>query len=219
MNSYNDNEIVLKHTLATRVLHYCLVFGFLPAAITGVVLFLRPFDDQIMHLAMQIHIAGAMLLTFSCSFYFVFRYKRVVSFWREIFSWHKNDIDWMKVGGGYPQKILLHKNIPVPPMEKINSGQKMMGIMVFFGTIIIILSGLVLYIALPLVPKEIAWWADKIHLIVGLGLTICIFGGHIPLGLYNWKECICMFTTGTIRIGDIKHHNELWIKHNLRRVK
>lgn len=219
MKTYPDDAVVLKHTLATRLFHWCLVLGFLPAAVTGVVLFLRPFSDGLMHLAMQIHIAGAWLLTLSCVLFFLFCPQRVAAFWREIFCWRKDDLIWLSKSGGYPQKILLGKTIPVPPMRKMNSGQKMMGIMVFFGTIIIIVTGLILYVALPLVPKEIAWTADKLHLIIGLGLTACVFGGHIPLGMYNWNEFLCMFGNGTMKIEEARHHNELWVEEDIERVK
>ena len=124
----------------------------------------------------------------------------------------------MKVSGGYPQKIFLGKTITVPPMRKINSGQKLMGILVFFGTLVLCLTGLVLYVALPMVPKEIAFWADRIHLFVGLGLTLCVFCGHIPLGMYNWNEFLCMFGNGTMKIQEARHHNPLWVEEDLERV-
>lgn len=226
MQDFDNNAIVLKHSLATRLFHWCLVLGFLPAAFTGIVLFLRPFlysfgyplGDSFMHLVMQIHIIGAWILTLSCVWFFFFQPKRVAAFWREIFDWSKRDVDWLKVGGGYPQKMFLGKKIPVPPMRKMNSGQKMMGVMVFFGTIIIVVTGLILYIALPLVPKQIAYWADIIHLVVGLGLTLCVVFGHIPLGIYNWKEFICMFGNGRLAMHIAKEHNELWVKEDIESV-
>jgi formate dehydrogenase subunit gamma len=219
LKTFDTQDVVLKHTLPVRLFHWCLVLGFLPAGITGIVLFLRPFSLEGMHLAMQIHILGAGLLTLACLCFFIFQPGRVVSFWREIFSWTKNDIDWMKVSGGYPQKILFGKEIPVPPMRKINSGQKLMGIFVFFAGIVVILTGCILYVALPLVPKEIAWYTDKIHLIVGICLLVAVCGGHIPLGIYNWKEFICMFGDGTIKIKDIVKHNPLWIEQDIEKIK
>lgn len=219
MKSIDNNAIVLKHTLATRIFHWCLVLGFLPAAFTGIILFLRPFDADLMSLSMRIHIVGAWILVLACLWFFFFQTKRIVAFCREIFTWTKNDFEWLKVSGGYPQKILFNKEIPVPPMRKMNSGQKIMGVLVFFGTIIIMLTGIILYVALPLVPKEIAWYADKIHLIVGLGLTLCVVCGHIPLGLYNWQEFLCMFGNGRLKIGIAKKHNELWVNEDIEHVQ
>lgn len=228
MQEFSNDDIVLRHTLPVRLFHWSLVLGFLPAGFTGVMLFLRPFlqgyvpglfSAEIMHLMMQIHIVGAWILSIGCLLFFIFQPKRIAAFFHEIFDWTKRDIDWMKVSGGYPQKILFGKEIPVPPMGKINSGQKMMGVMVFFGGTIIILSGWVLYLALPLVPKEIAWYADKIHLVVGLGLLACVVGGHIPLGMYNWKEFVCMFTNGKMKVNDCTHHHPLWVENDIEKIK
>jgi formate dehydrogenase subunit gamma len=219
MKIFDDHDVVLKHTLPVRLFHWCLVLGFLPAGITGIVLFFRPFGPEGMHFVMQIHIVGAWLLSLACLGFFVFQPKRVAAFWREIFSWTKRDIDWMKVSGGYPQKIFLGKEISVPLMRKMNSGQKLMGIFVFFGAIIIIVTGLILYVALPLVPKETVWYVDKIHLVVGVCLLGAVCGGHIPLGMYNWQEFICMFGDGTIKVKDSAKHNELWVEEDIEKVK
>ena len=218
-NNFKGNERILHHSLPVRLFHWCLVLGFLPAGVTGVILFFRPFGEAAMHLSMQIHIVGAWILMIACTLFFLLCPGRVVAFWREAFHWTKQDIEWMKVGGGYPQKMIFLQEIDVPPMGKINSGQKMMGIMVFFGTLLIILTGAVLYFALPLVPKEIAYYADRIHLIVGLGLFLCICGGHIPLGIYNWPEFRSMFGDGTINAKHAAHHHPLWTQNEIEKVK
>jgi formate dehydrogenase subunit gamma len=219
MAQFDDQAVVLKHGLGTRVFHWGLVLGFLPTASTGIALWLRPFSGAGMHTVMQIHIIGAWVLSLACIYFFLFQYKRVVSFWREIFTWTKNDVEWMKVQGGYPQKIFLGKIVPVPAMRKMNSGQKMLGIIVFFGVILIAVSGWILYAALPAVPKEIAFYADKMHLILGLFITFCVVFGHIILGIYNWKEFVCMFGDGTMQVSEAAHHNALWVNEDIEVVK
>lgn len=219
MKQFSDDDIVLKHALPTRIFHWCLVCSFLPAAFTGIILFLRPFSNNGMHLTMQVHIVSAWVLCIACLLFLVFQFKRVIVFCREIFSWSKNDIKWMMLCGGYPQKIFLGRTIEVPPMRKMNSGQKFMGIIVAFGTIIMIITGLVLYIALPEIPKEIAFVTDRIHLVAGVLLTVCVCCGHMVLGIYNWNEFKCMFGDGTTRINKIKEHNELWVEYDIEPVK
>ena len=218
-NQYDDNAVVLKHSLSTRIFHWGLILGFLPAALTGIIIWLKPGSEDLVGLAMKIHIVGAWILSISCVYFFLFCYKRVVAFWRTAFNWTADDIKWMSVSGGYPHKIFLGKTIPVPPMGKMNSGQKMLGIMVFFGTIVVIVSGWLLYAFLPMVPKEIAHYADLLHLFVGLFLTLAIICGHIVLSVYNWGECVCMFGDGTMKVSEAAHHNELWVKNEIEPVK
>jgi len=45
MEKYDDDAVVLKHTMGTRLFHWGLILGFLPAAFTGVVLWFRPFGN------------------------------------------------------------------------------------------------------------------------------------------------------------------------------
>ena len=219
MIKYDDNAVVLKHEAGTRLFHWGLILGFLPTAFTGIAVWLKPFSGDTMNVLMLVHIAGAWVLSLACVLFFIFRHKRVVAFGREIFNWTKDDFEWMKVSGGYPQKMFFGKIVPVPAMRKMNSGQKMMGIIVLIGTILVVVTGWILYVALPMVPKDIAFYADLIHLIIGLGLTVCVVCGHIVLSIYNWKECICMFGDGTMRVNDAKHHNELWVNEDIEPVE
>lgn len=217
-HGYDDNAVVLKHDFSTRLFHWGLILGFLPAALTGIVIWLKPGGEDFVNLAMRVHIVGAGILTISCVLFFLFRYDRVVAFWRRVFHWTADDVEWMKVSGGYPQKMFLGKTIPVPPMGKMNSGQKMLGILVFFGTIAIIVTGWALYAFLPMIPKQTAALFGSVHLYLGLFLTLAICCGHIVLSIYNWGECVCMFGDGTMKVSEAAHHNELWVKNEIEPV-
>lgn len=218
-HGYDEDAVVLKHSLRTRLFHWGLVLGFLPAAFTGIIIWLKPGSEDFVNLAMRVHIIGAAVLTISCIYFFLFCHDRVVAFWRTAFRWTKDDLAWMKVSGGYPHKIFLGKTIEVPPMGKMNSGQKMLGIIVFFGTLAVMVTGWVLYAFLPMVPKATAVLFDSIHLYLGLFLTLAICFGHIALAVYNWGECVCMFGDGTMKVSEAAHHNELWVKNEIEPVE
>ncbi|WP_371377568.1 cytochrome b/b6 domain-containing protein [Sporomusa aerivorans] len=209
---------VLKHPLISRLFHWGLILGFLPAAITGFLIWLKPFNEDLQNLVMQIHIVGASILTISCILFVLFGLDRIVAFIRRIFSFDERDIAWMKVCGGYPQKMLFGKIIPVPPMGKMNSGQKQMGIMMLLGGILLIVTGWGLYAFLPVAPKAVMYWFDMVHLVVGIVLGLSVFA-HIFLGIYNWGEFLCMFGDGTQTIEEAKHHNPVWVENEIMPVK
>lgn len=209
---------VLKHPLISRLFHWGLILGFLPAAITGFAIWLKPFSEDVQNLVMQIHIIGAGILTISCILYTIFALDRIVAFTRRIFTWDDRDMKWMLICGGYPQKMLLGKTIPVPPMGKMNSGQKQMGIFMLFGGIILIVTGWALYAFLPVAPKVAMYWFDMLHLVVGIFLGLCVFA-HIFLGVYNWGEFLCMFGDGTQTIEEANHHNPVWVENEIEPVK
>ncbi|SMC38011.1 cytochrome b/b6 domain-containing protein [Sporomusa malonica] len=209
---------VLKHPFVSRLFHWGLILGFLPAAITGFFIWLKPFSGDFQNLVMQIHISGAVILTVAVIYYCIFGFDRIVAFVRRIFSWDDRDIGWMMVGGGYPQKMLLGKTIPVPPMGKMNSGQKMMGIGMLIGGIILIVTGWGLYAFIPVAPKLAMYWFDMIHLVLGVLLGLGVFM-HIFLGIYNWGEFLAMFGDGTQPLSEAKHHNPVWVENEIEQIK
>ena len=209
---------VLKHPLGSRLFHWALVLGFLPAAITGFVLFLKPGGEDFVNIAARIHIVGASILSVSAVLYTLMCFDRIVIFTRRIFSWNANDAAWFKVLGGYPQKMFLGKKVDVPPMGKINSGQKLFCICLLLGGILLIVTGWVLYAFIPVAPKSFTYGAANIHLAIGLflGLFVC---AHIFLGVYNWGEFKAMFGDGTQPINEARENNPLWVEHEIEPVK
>jgi formate dehydrogenase subunit gamma len=214
----NNEERVLKHALASRLFHWGLILGFIPAAITGFIIWLKPGSEDFVNMAMHIHMIGAAILTLDALLFVLFSFDRVVAFVRVIFTWGENDFKWMLVGGGYPQKMLLGKEIPVPPMDKINSGQKMMGILMLFGGAFMIVSGWILYSFIPLVPKMAVYWVDFGHLWLGILLALSLVA-HIFLGVYNWGEFKAMFGDGTQPLHEVEHHNPLYAANKIERVQ
>jgi formate dehydrogenase subunit gamma len=217
MSSHNESVRVLKHPLVSRMFHWGLILGFLPAAVTGFILWLKPGNEDFVNLAMHVHIVGAAILTVSAILYSIFCLDRIVAFVRRIFTWNGKDIAWMLVGGGYPQKMLLGRKIAVPPMGKINTGQKIFSICILLGGITLIFSGWILYAFIPLTPKVFVYYADKVHFLLGafLGLFLLV---HIFLGVYNWGEFKAMFGDGTQPLQEAEENNPLWVQDEIEAV-
>ena len=212
MQTHDSNEPrVLKHALPSRLFHWALILGFLPAAVTGFIIWLKPGSEDFVNLAMQIHIVGATILSVASLLYFIFRLDRVVAFIRLTFTWEENDFEWLKVGGGYPQKMLLGKEIPLPPVDKMHAGQKQFALALLPGGLFLIFSGWMLYAFIPFAPKAFIYWLDLGHLWIGVFLGLFMFA-HIFLGIYNWGEFKTMFGDGTQPLSEAKHHTPLWVE-------
>jgi formate dehydrogenase subunit gamma len=215
---HHDGPRVLKHPLISRLFHWGLIFGFLPAALTGFVIWLKPGSENFVNLAMRIHIVGAVILSISIVLFAIFGIDRIIGFTRRIFHYDDKDIGWMLVGGGYPQKMFLGKKITVPPMGKMNSGQKMLGIAMLLGGAFLVVSGWVLYAFIPVAPKAFVWWMDMGHLVIGIFLGLGLFM-HIFLGIYNWGEFLAMFGDGTVPMEEAEEVNPLWVANEIEPVK
>ena len=217
MAHHEDGPRVLKHPLSSRLFHWGLILGFLPAAVTGFIIWLKPGGEDFVNLAMRVHIIGAALLTISCILYTLLSLDRVVGFIRRSFQFDDRDLGWMLVGGGYPQKMFLGKKIPVPPMGKVNSGQKIFGICLLLTGPLLMLSGWILYAFLPGIPKEFALWSNNVHLWLGLFMG-AFLGVHMFLGVYNWGEFKAMFGDGTQPLAEAEDHNPVWVEKDIEPV-
>jgi formate dehydrogenase subunit gamma len=205
---------VLKHELSSRLFHWGLILGFLPAALTGLVIWLKPGGEDFVNFAMKIHLIGACILTVSALLYTIFAMDRIVAFIRHSFTWDRNDIDWfmvMIIRCGYIKKILFRKHVDIPPMGKVNSGQKAFSILLLAGGAFLIFSGWILWAFIPYAPKFIIYWLNIGHLLFALALTmfLCV---HIFLGIYFQDEFKAMFTDGTQSLEVAKEHAPVWVE-------
>jgi len=210
----HSENMILKHPLSVRIFHYLLVISFLPLALTGLILYFKPLSEGTMNLTMQIHVAAGLLLTLNAVSFFLIGYKRVVLFIKRVFSISGNDVKWFAVLGGYPQKFLLHKKVPVPPMGKYNSGQKLFGVCVFIGGVILIFTGLALWAFPHNIPRGTVSLLGNLHTIAGWALTLflCV---HLFLGIYMFDDFKAMFLHGKIPYEEAREIAPLWVEKEI----
>lgn len=213
----SQETYILRHPLSSRLFHWGLILGFLPAAITGFIIWWKPPFEDVVHVAMRIHIIGAAIFTLSSILFLLFAFERVVLFIRRISDWSLDDLRWMLVFGGYFHKILLKENFEVPPVDKLNPGQKSMGALMLHGGIFLMVSGWILYAFVPVVPRIISYWTAIGHEWIGLLLGSALIG-HIALALYNQAEFKSMFGDGTIPIDIARKHSPLWVARHIEPV-
>lgn len=210
----HDTRPILKHPLNVRVFHYILLLSFLPLALTGLLLFFKPLSQSGMQLTYDIHIIAGVVLSLNAIAFTLMCFDRVVLFIVRIFSVSKRDIGWFKVLGGYPQKFLLGKKVPVPPMNKYNSGQKLFGICVLLGGTALILSGLVLWIIPHAMPRDLVWFMGMLHLVSGLLLT-AFLPVHLFLAVYRFDDFKAMMIHGKVPYHDAAEYTPLWVEQEI----
>jgi len=213
-----NNTWILKHPWSVRSFHYLLVLSFIPLAITGVVLFFKPFGGPTMNRYMQIHVVTGVILTLDAVAYFIIGFTRVIAFVKRSFSFSVNDIRWFSILGGYPQKFLLRKKVAVPPMGKYNSGQKLFGICVLIGGTILIATGWGLWGFPHILPHGMAALFGTLHLVFGWILILFLLV-HIFLGIYMFDDFKAMFLHGKIPYEEAKEIAPIWVERELMKVE
>jgi len=214
----SSKEWILKHTLGVRLFHYLLVISFVPLAITGLVLYFKPFSQEELNLYMQIHVVFGVILTIDAMAFFIVGFDRVVTFVKRAFTVTGDDIKWFAVLGGYPQKFLLRKKVPVPPMGKYNSGQKLFGACVVIGGTILIITGWGLWAFPHILPGGMGSLFGSLHTICGWIMSLFLLV-HIFLGIYMFDDFKAMFVHGRIPYDEAKEAAPLWVEQELVRVE
>ncbi len=210
----HNEKMILKHPWRVRMFHYLLIISFLPLAVTGLILYFKPLDDVAMNLTMQIHIVAGVLLTLASAAFFLLAFDRMVLFVKRVFTFSADDGRWFAVLGGYPQKLLLGKKIPVPPMGKYNSGQKLFGICVLIGGTVLILSGWVLWAFPHLTPRAAVAYLGALHTFFAwlLTLFLCV---HLFLGVYMFDDFKAMILHGKIPYEEAKDMSPKWVENEI----
>ncbi|NMC96581.1 MAG: formate dehydrogenase [Deltaproteobacteria bacterium] len=210
----HHEKMILKHPWRVRMFHYLLIVSFLPLAVTGVILYFKPLAEESMNFAMQIHVAAGVVLTLDAAAFFLLAFDRVILFIERIFTFSMDDVRWFAILGGYPQKMLLHKKVAVPPMGKYNSGQKLFGICVFIGGTVLILSGLVLWAFPHLTPRAAVAYLGTLHTFFAWVLTLflCV---HLFLGVYMFDDFKAMILHGKISYEEAKEMAPRWVEKEI----
>ena len=211
---HHDIRPILKHPLNVRIFHYILLLSFLPLALTGLLLFFKPLSQSAMQLTYDIHIVAGVVLSVNAIVFTLMCFDRVILFIVRIFSLSKRDIGWFKVLGGYPQKFILGKKVPIPPMNKYNSGQKLFGICVLLGGTALILSGLVLWLIPHAMPRDLVWLMGMTHLACGLLLT-AFLPVHLFLAVYRFDDFKAMMIHGKVPYHDAAEYTPLWVEQEI----
>lgn len=212
-----DSSFILKHPVQVRVFHFILAASFLTLAVTGVILFLKPLQEQAMNTAMQIHVVAGVVMTLDALAFLFLAFHRVVLFTKRVFTFSGNDLKWFGVLGGYPQKIIFRRKVEVPPMGKYNAGQKVFGICVLIGGTLLILSGWALWTLPHILPRGGASLLGTIHLYASWLLILFLFV-HLFLGIYMVDDFKAMFIHGRIPHRDAEEKSPLWVRNDLCRL-
>ncbi|TVL17449.1 formate dehydrogenase [Shewanella xiamenensis] len=214
MHQEHDMRPILKHPLNVRIFHYILLLSFLPLAATGLLLFFKLLSQEGMQLTYDVHIIAGIVMALDAVAFTIMAFDRVVLFIARVFSFSGRDVKWFMVLGGYPQKFLLGKKVPIPPMNKYNSGQKLFGACVLIGGTVLILSGLVLWLIPHAAPRDIVWFLGQAHLVSGLVLT-AFLPVHLFLAVYRFDDFKAMMIHGNVPYHDAAEYTPLWVKNEI----
>ncbi len=192
-----------RHNMAERVCHWLVAACFLLLAITGLGLydkaFLRYFD---------VLGGGSRAIEFHKITGVVFFVSSVIlclQHLKDILRFDADDVAWLKCLGGY-----LSRDHSGPPMDKFNTGQKLFGIYMFFGTLGLAVTGFIIWS--PLVaPRELVRWGLLVHSLLFVSTSVFMVI-HVYLGTLGNPGTIEGILYGQVSEVWAKKHAPKWLK-------
>ncbi|MDD3270430.1 MAG: cytochrome b/b6 domain-containing protein [Syntrophomonadaceae bacterium] len=209
----NLNGKVLKHGTQTRTMHWVHLLAFTILGLTGIAFY---WDINLISNifggpanASVVHRWAGVVFTVGPALYILLNFDRFSKFMSTIATFSKDDFGWLACMGGYLPFI---KADHVPPQDKYNAGQKMLGWMIIFGCILIILTGFPMWLWRHEVPAVFLNLCYNIHFWTAI-IMILLVGGHFFLAAIHPKsrvEFSSMMLDGYIDADISAHHNAKW---------
>lgn len=204
---------VLKHSEQTRTMHWIHLICFIILGLTGIGFY---FDIAgISNIfggpanASLVHRWAGVVFTAGPTIYILFNFERFAKFIDTITTFTKEDFSWLKSMGGYIPFIKVEN---VPPQDKYNAGQKMLGNLIIIGCILIIFTGFPMWVWRDVMSSYLVWLCYTVHFWTAMILILLILG-HFFLAAIHPKsrvEFASMMIDGYVDAEITAHHNGKW---------
>ena len=174
-----EQHEVERFSAGARWFHWTVTITAIVLAITGLFLYVPAFGSLAEgSYSRIIHRVAAVIFVAAPLLFFLSRPKRSLTFVKYIFTWGKDDIEWLKAA---PDYYFGGDEKKMPPQGEMNSGQKLWAVVAFLSVIGFIVTGAVMWFAKNSIPPELFLWATIIHdlcFIVAGAMTLV----HLYLG-------------------------------------
>lgn len=127
--------------------------------------------------------------------------------WRRDMKFTETDRRWLDRTRLYA----TNQDESLPPQERFNGGQKLFYWLMYYGAILLLLSGVFLWFP-EYVPFPLAWVRQVVVLVheIAALLTIGGFIVHLYMGLLLVPGSLTAMTEGTVSRAWAKAHHRLW---------
>jgi formate dehydrogenase subunit gamma len=127
--------------------------------------------------------------------------------WRSDMSIRQVDRKWLDNVGNYA----TNKDEAVPPQDRFNAGQKLFYWAMFYGALLLLISGLVLWFPerIPVGMRWIRGVAILLHESAAL-ITIGAFITHVYMGIFVVPGSVKAIVNGDVSADWARTHHRLW---------
>ena len=205
-----DKKYVPRHEKTFAMCHWLNAFAFFMLFLTALPLYsdtfsfmYKIFGDKTL---MYAHRVFGVMFIMTPIVGFILARKGYIIMLREIFSFGKKDMEFMQK---FPLE-LLGKDPHMPPQGFYNGGEKMNIALQLALSVVLVASGLTLWLGDSFLPATITAYAIPVHSIAG---AVCFAAalGHIYLAAGVNPDSLHGMTDGTIKESYAAHHHGAWV--------
>ena len=205
-----DKKYVPRHEKTFAMCHWLNAFAFFMLFLTALPLYsdtfsfmYKIFGDKTLMYAHRVF--GVMFIVTPIVGFIIAR-KGYIIMLREIFSFGKKDMEFMQK---FPLE-LMGKDPEMPPQGFYNGGAKMNIALQLALSVVLVASGLTLWLGDSFLPATITAYAIPVHSIAG---AVCFAAalGHIYLAAGVNPDSLHGMTDGTIKASYAAHHHGAWV--------
>ena len=205
-----DKKYVPRHEKTFAMCHWLNAFAFFMLFLTALPLYsdtfsfmYKIFGDKTL---MYAHRVFGVMFIMTPIVGFILARKGYIIMLREIFSFGKRDMEFMKK---FPAE-LIGKDPGMPPQGFYNGGEKMNIALQLALSVVLVASGLTLWLGDSFLPATITAYAIPVHSIAG---AVCFAAalGHIYLAAGVNPDSLHGMTDGTIKASYAAHHHGAWV--------
>lgn len=201
-----DRHVILRYRTKQRIVHALLATSFVVLLLTGLVLLWDPLGFLAAGgMSRFLHRIGAVVFLAVPLAYLVLDPKGAKELVYDSFRYDRDDIAWFR----YMYRYFLGHAAEMPPQGRLNAGQKLHHAAVIIVSATVVISGLLLWFAKPLMTDNLFAWVVVIHNLSMLLLTLFLIG-HLYF-TYVYKA-ISGMTTGWVEEVDARLEHPKWVE-------
>ncbi len=196
-----SGDRILRYTLSERVNHWISGASYVYCLITGLA-----FWSPYMYWMAAIVGGGPTARFWHPWFGLVFTISTIVMFnmWRRDMAVTQADLAWKKAMPHY----IRNEDEQLPPVGRFNYGQKIFFWVMFYGAILLLLSGLGLWFV-----ESIPWWLRYLSIVIHVGAALVTIGGfiiHVYMGTAMVRGGFTSIIRGEVSAAWARMHHRLW---------
>lgn len=200
---------VEKFKPRSRWLHWVVVMAAFTLAITGLFLYVPQMGaaaqdgyTRIIHRVAAVVFVGAPVL------YFLVAPKVSLSFLKKVFSWGKDDLEWLEAA---PDYYFGGEESKMPPQPEMNTGQKLFALVSVVCFVGFLVTGILMWVFKGSISPggfEASVFLHDVFFIVGGAMLLL----HIYLGAIHprMSEALRSMITGKVSAEYAKSHHGKW---------